>query len=126
MLVAYKLLVTDNGRDAVSSSGKNVPDRWWVDDDGWVVNLLRRRLVRVPPDLCESLAVPQNIISFATKGAYRLAFKKANLRQGWIECYRPLGILMWSYVALSCVQSKSLYSTPMQNYSTDSITTSVS
>ncbi|CCO33247.1 Vegetative incompatibility protein HET-E-1 [Rhizoctonia solani AG-1 IB] len=72
-----------------SSSRNSKHDRWWVDEDGWVVDSHDRRLVWVPSELRVNLVLPPTSSMVIGGGYYELMLEGAKFGESWADCYQP-------------------------------------
>ncbi|CEL62076.1 hypothetical protein RSOLAG1IB_12496 [Rhizoctonia solani AG-1 IB] len=72
-----------------SPSRNSKHDRWWVDEDGWVVHSHGRRLVWVPSELRANLVLPPISLIIIRGGYYELVAEGAKVGESWADCYRP-------------------------------------
>ncbi|CCO34171.1 Vegetative incompatibility protein HET-E-1 [Rhizoctonia solani AG-1 IB] len=72
-----------------SSSRNSKHDRWWVDEDGWVVDSHDRRLVWVPSELRVNLVLPPTSLMIIGGGYYELLVEGAKFGESWADCYQP-------------------------------------
>ncbi|CAE6463294.1 unnamed protein product [Rhizoctonia solani] len=72
-----------------SSNSNNAINSWLLDEDGWVVDSCKRRLVWVPSDLREYFALPLNDLIIGDPVSFKLEFDQCNIGENWMDCYRP-------------------------------------
>ncbi|CAE6369750.1 unnamed protein product [Rhizoctonia solani] len=72
-----------------SSKSHNGLNFWLLEDDGWVVDPLKRRLVWVPSDLQVCLTIPLNDLIIPNQVSFKLEFDRVNVGENWKDCYRP-------------------------------------
>jgi hypothetical protein len=61
---------------------------WLLDNDGWVVDSRKRRVVWVPSDLRAFLALPPTQSIIADGGYFKLQLDKIQVGEDWVNCYR--------------------------------------
>ncbi|CAE6415401.1 unnamed protein product [Rhizoctonia solani] len=62
---------------------------WDIDNDGWVVDNMSRRLLWIPLDIRPILLHPLNTLLLSTRGSIQLDFSNALMGESWVECYTP-------------------------------------
>ncbi|CAE6449175.1 unnamed protein product [Rhizoctonia solani] len=72
-----------------NSNNKNAINSWLLDEDGWVVDLRKRRLVWVPSDLRQYLTHSSNDLIIPDRLSFNLEFEQYNVGDNWMDCYRP-------------------------------------
>ncbi|GAB1521065.1 hypothetical protein RhiTH_004156 [Rhizoctonia solani] len=80
---------TDNVGPGTPTSDSHVSHLSYLDGDGWVVDPHGRRLVWVPPDLHNYLALPSTSSIIADQGAFILNTDGWKIGDRWMECYQP-------------------------------------
>ncbi|CAE6449188.1 unnamed protein product, partial [Rhizoctonia solani] len=74
---------------AHNSNSDNAFSFWSLDEDGWVVDLRKRRVAWVPSDLREYLTHSSNDLMIPDRQSFNLEFSPCNIGENWMDCYRP-------------------------------------
>ncbi|KAG8739325.1 hypothetical protein FRC10_005783 [Ceratobasidium sp. 414] len=74
-----------NGSQMLTS--ETLPDRWVLDDQGWVVNASQKRFIWVPHDFRTSISLPPALIITPLGNCVILDFRDAKFGTEWRSCF---------------------------------------
>ncbi|GAB1528230.1 hypothetical protein RhiTH_011422 [Rhizoctonia solani] len=70
-------------------SGEKTLERWIFDEDGWIMESQKGRVVWVPSELRACLLCPLEDLRIAVAGFLRLELEGSKVGQAWAGCYHP-------------------------------------